>query len=457
MVFVISLILGYNEAVSIPPSTGHHPTAIMSFRRLLTKSFVVSSIGFCTSSAIAQEKWTDNTGTRTIEADYVKLEGVQLTLKRADGKELTLPLSKLDDSSRLKARAIARGGKNPAVAVTASETETQSKDSIPVVEFPANATAQEFMAIVIAQLEKNNYVVSWDSLPKSQQNDIQKIVRQISTRLESKTLDDVRGFKANLLRVLKEKKNLLLSSKELAIDPAMKPKVVELWDPLLELLNTMLSDDLLSADKLKTLNARQFLTGLSTDLAPKLQALGPKLDAIMKAAPNQRGPIPDLSDPMKQQMDLLRSLKFQQTTDDEADALGRDPTGKPMRTKYVKVEGKWVEKSSWDAWVASKDQVVSVIEQLDPKEISVNVKRALAAVSFPLGILDAAETQQDVDDILRDTKSTLGSQLPIPGLGPGGMGPGGQMGSPFGGAGYPGDGGNVNSGGEVNSGGAPGR
>lgn len=429
----------------------------MSFRRLLTKSFIASAIGFCATNAIAQEKWTDNTGTRTIEADFVKLEGVQLTLKRTDGKELTLPLSKLDDSSRLKARAIARGGKNSAGTVTASETETQSTDSIPVVEFPANATAQEFMAIVIAQLEKNNYVVSWDSLPKSQQNDIQKIVRLISSKLEPKTLDDVRGFKANLIRVLKGKKNLLLSSKELAIDPAMKPKVVELWDPLLELVDTLLSDDLLSADKLKTLNARQFLTGLSTNLAPKLQALGPKLDAIVKAAPNQRGPIPDLSDPMKQQMDLLRSLKFQQTTDDEADAWRRDPTGKPMRTKYkyVKVEGKWVEKSSWDAWVASKDQVVSVIEQLDPKEISVNVKRALAAASFPLGILDAAETQQDVDDILRDTKTTLGSQLPIPGMG--GTGPGGAMGSPFGGGGYPGDGGDINSGGEVNSGGAQSR
>ena len=59
------------------------------------------------SILVAQETWTKDSDGKTLTAEFVKLEGVQLTLKKADGKEIVLPLSMLDDKSRLKARAIA--------------------------------------------------------------------------------------------------------------------------------------------------------------------------------------------------------------------------------------------------------------------------------------------------------------------------------------------------------------
>ena len=53
------------------------------------------------------EEWTDISGKKTVIAEFIRLEGVQLILRKADGKELVIPLNKLDDKSRIKARAIA--------------------------------------------------------------------------------------------------------------------------------------------------------------------------------------------------------------------------------------------------------------------------------------------------------------------------------------------------------------
>ena len=85
-------------------------------------------------SAITQS-WTDSTGKRTIEAEFVKLDGVQLLLRKMDGKEVTLPLYKLDDKSRLRARSIAKHGLSSPAAPS---------EPAKVVEFPSTATAVEF-------------------------------------------------------------------------------------------------------------------------------------------------------------------------------------------------------------------------------------------------------------------------------------------------------------------------
>lgn len=63
--------------------------------------FVVSFLLFNGSFlCLAGDKWTDSSGTKTIEADFVKLDGIELTLKNSDGKEIVVPLQKLDTESR---------------------------------------------------------------------------------------------------------------------------------------------------------------------------------------------------------------------------------------------------------------------------------------------------------------------------------------------------------------------
>ena len=44
--------------------------------------------------------WTDNTGAFRLEAEFVSVEGTQVTLRREDGEEITLPLSRLSEADQ---------------------------------------------------------------------------------------------------------------------------------------------------------------------------------------------------------------------------------------------------------------------------------------------------------------------------------------------------------------------
>ena len=93
--------------------------------------FLTASIASAQDRPQPTESWTDNTGEKTVTAEFVKLEGVQLTLRKADGKEIVIPLSRLDDKSRLKARAMAKnGGKTAAKEITDSTDVKIVPDSV---------------------------------------------------------------------------------------------------------------------------------------------------------------------------------------------------------------------------------------------------------------------------------------------------------------------------------------
>ncbi len=74
----------------------------------------------------AKDDWTDSSGEKTVTATFVKLDGIQLTLRKADGKELVIPLYKLDNKSRLKARLMAKNVGNASSSTSDSADASSS-------------------------------------------------------------------------------------------------------------------------------------------------------------------------------------------------------------------------------------------------------------------------------------------------------------------------------------------
>jgi hypothetical protein len=100
-----------------------YSTMTLYFRNLLVASILLFSGSVL---CLAGDKWTDSSGTRTVEADFVKLEGIQLTLKSSDGKEIVIPLYKLDSNSRLLARKLAKSHRTPAT----TDSKTTEPESV---------------------------------------------------------------------------------------------------------------------------------------------------------------------------------------------------------------------------------------------------------------------------------------------------------------------------------------
>ena len=58
---------------------------------------------FSTSDLMAQmATWTDMTGQYTIQAEFVRLDGDKVRLRKSDGGEITIPLVRLNPASRMQ-------------------------------------------------------------------------------------------------------------------------------------------------------------------------------------------------------------------------------------------------------------------------------------------------------------------------------------------------------------------
>jgi hypothetical protein len=365
--------------------------------RYLRSLLFASSLAFNGSVVgFAGDKWTDSSGTKTIEADFIKLDGIQLTIKKSDGKEIVIPLYKLDNTSRLLARKLAKTPRSTASAsATSSDTEavttTSSSGGSGDDIFPPNATAREFFDIIIRELERKNFAISWDSMPASQQADIEQLIQLALTKVDQKTLDEIGKFKKEILSTLRAKKNFILNSKAIPIDNNMRPIVGQAYDPATELLDVILTDELLNLDKLQSAKPKAFIQDYSARVILRLESL-------LKVLPFPGDPMATITGPA---MAPLKGMQIKSVSETEALVTVATPNGS-VEESYIKVENRWVSKKQWDSWKTMKAQAEQTINEIEPKTVSLQVKQALAFVRIPIGVLAEAESQQDVDDILGD-------------------------------------------------------
>ncbi|MEI7459273.1 MAG: SHD1 domain-containing protein [Pirellula sp.] len=392
-------------------------------------------------SAITQS-WTDSTGKRTIEAEFVKLDGVQLLLRKTDGKEVTLPLYKLDDKSRLLARSIAKHGlSSPAAPLEPAK----------VVEFPSTATAVEFKDVILRELQNKNPMVLWDALPASKQKQVEDLVQLASTRVEQRTLDLVKTFRKTLLETLTNKKQFVLNSKVLPIPPDQRPLLEKSYDSIVALVEAMVPPEFLEVKSLQETSMRDLLAGYVANVATKSDALDRLIptDSPLKAV---NTPIPD---------------------DVKIENISASQVMVPGMGKFVLSEGRWLPEEMLKSWNQFMGQATQAVQSSDPKAIHKAVGQGIFAANLSMGAFVAAETQQDFDDALQQLMGMASMMQGMmaggpggPGAGPGGFGPspGGPGGFGKGGPGNssagPGPGGNSNTGpgaplpGLLNSGGS---
>jgi len=367
----------------------------------------LSLFAFSATAAVAQDGWTDSAGGKTISAEFVKLDGVQLTLRKPDGKEVVIALSKLDDKSRLKARAMAKNGVKPSAGVITDNVTSEAAKSTGPVPFPTNPSAKEFVDIVTKELNNKNSIVVWDALPVSKQKQVQAIVKLASTKIEQRTLNQVKRFRSDLLTALKSKKQFILNSPAIPISPDQKQQLTSSYDSIVALIEGSLPEQWMDSSYLQQTDLREIATNYidninvkSKDLEKTLASGSPFIAMI-----NQTLPLP----------------KVESADSKEAMIAFPLPGMPPNAIKFVLSDGRWLPEALLASWDQAMMQAKTVLEKADPKEIHKGVGQGLLFANGLLGTISTAETQQDFDDAIGQL---MGMAQMIPGLG-GGMAPGG--------------------------------
>ncbi|MEQ1824785.1 MAG: SHD1 domain-containing protein [Pirellula sp.] len=348
--------------------------------------------------------WTDSSGKIKTEAEFIKLEGVKLFLKKADGKEVAVTLNRLDDKSRLRARSIAKRG-------------LSSLDSGPIpvagppVVFPSNPSAAEFKDIIVAELKKNNFIVLWDALPANKQNQVEDLVKLASTKIEQRTLDLVKKFRSDLFATLKSKKEFLLNSKSLTmVPPDERSKIAEAYDPIVAVLDSAFSVELLDVKNLQESNLRDLVNNYLINVIAKSKAIE---EFIPPEAASQMGA-----------MNAMDDVKVETVSAREV-TVRWSPQSMAPPEKFVLVDGRWLPESMLKQWDSAIAQATKAIQAADPKEVHRSVGKGVFAMTSLMGAFSLAETQQDFDEAMQQlTDAAMMAPSMMMGL------PGGPMGQP---------------------------
>ena len=371
---------------------------------LLAASLISFALTVSTISAQdrpqATESWTDNTGEKTLTAEFVKLEGVQLTLRKADGKEIVIPLNKLDEKSRLKARAMAKnGGKAP----LAKSTEP--------VSFPSNPTAQEFMDIILRELKNENPMVIWDALPTSKQKQTQEVVKLASSRVEQRTMNLVKKFRSDLLSALRSKKQFILNSNKIPIPPDRKDVLIKSYDSLVAMLEAYLPVEWLDASYLQQAELRDVLSSYVHNIVLKAKELEKSMAGNIPLIPMMSTAVIE--------------AKVEGVSAKEAMITIVLPGQPEVPTKFLFSEGRWLPEALLGGWDQQMGQATVGLGQVDPKVIHQSVGQGLIFANGLLGTISSAETQQEFDEAIGQL---IGMAQMIPGIGGGGLAPPGPGG-----------------------------
>ena len=400
----------------------------------LLLAVALGTVAFPTSALVAQETWTDVSGEKTLTAEFVKLEGVQLTLKKADGKEIVLPLSKLDDKSRLKARAIAKNG--GISDSSSSDGGTSPTQNLTPVAFPSNPTAQEFMDIIVRELQKENPIVLWDALPASKQDQVQEVLKLASTKIEQRTLNLIKKFRADLLTALRSKKQFVLNSQVIPIPPDIRTVLAGSYDSLVGMIEASIPAEWMDASYLQKTPVRDVLSVYMNKVTRKSKDLEKSLpsDSPFKGMANQT--------------DVSATVESISSNEADVTIVATGAPGTPM--KFILSEGRWLPADMVANWEQAMAKATSVLESANPKEIHMAVGQVMLFANGLLGTISSAETQQEFDEQIGQLMAMaqgMGGGMGPPGVGgpggPGRGGPGGGLGAPGGrgGAGAPGGGG----------------
>ena len=421
--------------------------------RLWRKAFalVLASGAFSTcgildgSPLFSQEKtqsWTNNTG-KKIEADFVRLNGVSLILRKPDGQEITVPLSMLDDTSRLKARALAKAPPTRTKAADGDSADTGSGSSsgdagtsakewaseTPVV-FEENQTAEQFIAVLDRELKKQNVLVFWDLLPSKKQSEVQEIVRLASTRIEQRTLDLIKRFRNDLIGALRSKKEFVLNSKALPIPPDQEELLAATYDGFVELLESSLPEDLLTASTLQNSELR--------DLVRKY------INNVMAKSEELNRLIPDDSPMKSKALGSEWNFDFQVDSSTQYEAMiSAISPGQTNRVpeKFTFTDGRWLPANLVQSWDSAMANATTGLQSADPKQIHMQIGQSLLFVNGILSSVSAAETQQEFDEAIQQLVGLVQMGMSIGGgAPPGGMAQSGFQGGQPGFSGAPGAG-----------------
>lgn len=401
--------------------------------------------------AQAQEKflqWSDDTGRFKVDAQFVRIEGEQLVLKRLDGREIKIPFDRLSPESLELAKS--KGGMsspkasnpktaNPNPSASSNSSPSDSAPTAPaapasastvaghpVTRFQDNMDPKEFIDLVISETKKDNYIVLWDAMPASKQKQLEDLMVAFANKVDSRSFDMLRKTRNTMIEILRKQQKFILNSSVLQLPREMVAEVDPVYPGLVEFADNLVSKDLFDGKRMQKGDMRGFLDGYMTKLISSTEK------SIVNLAKDN--PLRVQYENSKLLADAQAGYRVEKTSSTTATLYMDSADGSSDNVPYPLVlsEGRWLPEGLVNNWDSTLSQARAGIDAMKPEQISQGLSTVLLLATAPLNNLKNAKSQAEFDKVLEELAA-----LAPPGMAPGGpgglppgFGPPGGLGGP---------------------------
>jgi hypothetical protein len=369
-------------------------------------------------------KWTDTSGKFSIVAEFVQVDGDIVVLRKADGQEVRVPMTKLSSPSRVQARKAAKA--MGASDASSGSSETGAILDSPSVPFPEGMTCEQTVRYLADQSAIGNYRVLLDSLPAKFQADVSEVLRLAGKQIDPKLFSEVESTANRLVQTLKSKKSFVLGSP--MIVQYSDKKFIPVYDAGVNVIAAVLATKIINPKNMQSADYNAMIEAYLKGLVPA----GEKLSTALEEAG-----FPPLAVDNKmvkfngsRLSSELKEMKFTVEAISESEAKVAVETNAKNNEEFkqewyswYRIDGRWVAGSE-ESWVRGIEQMKDALNTLSPE---VQTKATEQLKNFNMQFLskfEAIKSQQELDAMILPMMMMAGPMMQQ--MGGGGM-PGGGM------------------------------
>lgn len=217
-----------------------------------------------------------------------------------------------------------------------------------------DAPDKAFSAMTV-QLSEGKLESIWGMLPASYQTEIKGLISQFAGKMDAELWSQSFATAKKLTKVLKDKKEFILSNPQMAALPIDKDTLSKGWDPLVGILDSILDSGIADLSTLKSPDPEKFLKETGSKV----------MKAMTEIAPLVPG------NTMKEDMEDMKSAsaKLLSMEGDKATIEAKVGKKEPKKVEVVKVEGKWIPKDMADEFSKFISQAKQKIDEIKTDDI----------------------------------------------------------------------------------------
>lgn len=250
--------------------------------------------------------------------------------------------------------------------------------------------------------------VVWQALPPTYQKDITDLTHAFAQRMDPEVWDAAFGLGRRTAALLRNKKDIILSSSMLDAAGEGREQLENGWDAMVALLDSFFASDVSSLESLRAIDWERYLATTGHDMM--------NLAAERSKATGEEGFDLELAQ-------QLRDTKVEVVSQDAESATLRmtAPDEDPEEVQFTRVEGRWVPSEladDWDKDVAEAKESLSAMTDDEIQQASMQAMMMIGMLDGALAELETVETAEEFEQAIEGVLGPfLGSMM-----GPGGMG-----------------------------------